>query len=182
VIVRELSRRQHAILARPAKVGQQQTFSFGAFLAFIWRRALLLSAGLPLEPTVKFSAARSSMFIVLLSLSGCCYFVPCHPAGHVSGTVIDTVSRRPVSNAAVRLYSYTALSTQSGCFALGGADAFPFEFGVSAPGYKPTTLKAAPGWFVATVELVPEDRTGVSKSKIREVSEDRYTELSRRCP
>jgi hypothetical protein len=122
------------------------------------------------------------MFLALLSMSGCCYFVPCHPAGHVSGKVIDAVSRRAISNAAVRLYSYKARSTQSGCFALGGADVSPFEFGVSAPGYKPTTVKAAPGWFVATVELVPEDRPGVSKSEIREVSEDRYTELSGRCP
>lgn len=122
------------------------------------------------------------MLLALLSLSGCCYFVPCHPGGYVSGTVIDAVSRRAVSNADVRLYSYRARSTQSGCFALGGADALPFEFGVSALGYKPTIVRAVPGWFVATVELVPEDRPGVSKSEILEVSEGRYTELSSRCP
>ena len=101
--------------------------------------------------------------------------------GYVAGTVTDAVSHRPVSNAVVRLYSYKARSTQSGCFALGGADALPFEFGVSAPGYKPTVGKAIPGWHWATVELVPEDRPGASKSESRELSHNRYNELSSGC-
>ena len=95
--------------------------------------------------------------------------------------VTDAVSHRPVPNAAVHLYSYKARTAQSGCFALGGADALPFEFGVLAPGYKSTIVKAVPGWYWATVELVPEDRAGSSHSETREVSEDRYDELSSRC-
>lgn len=130
---------------------------------------------------VKLSLARVSLFLIPLSLSSCCYFVPCHSAGYVTGTVTDAVSRRPVSNAAVRLYWYTARTTQSGCFALGGADALPFEFGVSAAGYKPTIVKAIPGWHRATVELVPEDRPGASTSESRELSRDQYNELSSRC-
>jgi hypothetical protein len=81
----------------------------------------------------------------------------------------------------VRLYSYKARTAQSGCFALGGADALPFEFGVSAQGYKSTIVEARPGWYLATVELVPEDRPGASKSETRELSQDRYDELSGKC-
>jgi hypothetical protein len=134
-----------------------------------------------LESIVKFSLARIFLFLIPLSLSSCCYFIPCHRAGYVTGTVTDAVSHRPVPNAAVHLYWYNARTTQSGCFALGGADAPPFEFGVSAPGYKPTTVKALPGWHRATVELVPEDRLEASKSESRELSQDQYNGLSSRC-
>jgi hypothetical protein len=134
-----------------------------------------------LEPAIKFALARISLVLAPLALSGCCYFMPCHPATYIAGTVTDAVSHQPVSNAAVRLYGYKARTTPSGCFALGGADALPFEFGVSAPGYKPTIIKAVPGWYWATVELVPEDRPGASKSGRDELSQDRYNELSSKC-
>lgn len=107
--------------------------------------------------------------------------MPCHLGTRITGTVTDAVSHRPVSNAAVRLYSYEARTAQSGCFALGGPDGLPFEFGVSAPGYKSTTVQAVPGWYWATVELVPEDRPGASQSERRELSPDRYKDLSSRC-
>ncbi|MFJ1467335.1 carboxypeptidase-like regulatory domain-containing protein [Massilia orientalis] len=107
--------------------------------------------------------------------------MPCHPATYIAGTVTDAVSHQPVSNAAVRLYAYKARTTPSGCFALGGADALPFEFGVSAPGYKPTIIKPVPGWYWATVELVLEDRPGTSKSGHHELAQDRYNELSSKC-
>ena len=100
----------------------------------------------------------------------------------MAGTVTDAVSHQPVPNAAVRLYHYETSTAQSGCFSLGGADALPFEFGVSAPGYKPMVAEAVPGSYHATVTLVPEGSSGQSSSKVSEISRDRYAELSRSCP
>lgn len=97
------------------------------------------------------------------------------------GTVTDAVSQRPIPNAVVRLYFYETRTARSGCFALGGADALPFEFGVSAPGYKPTVAKAVPGSYWATVTLVPEDSAGASNSESRELTQERYAELSSGC-
>jgi hypothetical protein len=115
-------------------------------------------------------------------LGGCCYFAPCHPATYIAGKVTDAVSHRPISNATVRLYHYEVRTALSGCFALGGADALPFEFGVSAPGYKPIVVKAVPGPYRATVTLIPEGNTGDSNSEAREISQERYAEFSRSCP
>jgi len=117
----------------------------------------------------------------VLLLGGCCYFVPCHPAGYMVGTVEDGVSRQPISNASVRLYHYQAHTSQSGCFALGGADALPFEFGVTAPGYKPVLVEAVSGSHQAKVTLMPKSSTGHSASKLIEISRDRYAELSEDC-
>jgi hypothetical protein len=130
---------------------------------------------------VTFALTRIYLLLASLALSGCCNFMPCHSGGYVTGTVRDAVSHRPVSNAAVRLYSYKTRTAQIGCFALGGADSLPFELGVSAPGYKSTIVEARPGWYWATVELVPEDRPGTSKSEQRELSQDRYDALSSKC-
>jgi len=88
---------------------------------------------------------------------------------------------RPIANASVRLYHYEARTSQSGCFAFGGADALPFEFGVSAPGYKPVVVEAVPGLHQARVTLMPESGTGRSASKVIEISQDRYDELSKAC-
>lgn len=100
----------------------------------------------------------------------------------MAGTVTDAVSSEPIPNVAVRLYHYETRTANSGCFSLGGADALPFEFGVSAPGYKSMVAEAVPGAYQATVTLVPEGSSGGSSSKVSEISRDRYTELSRSCP
>jgi len=97
------------------------------------------------------------------------------------GTVEDGVSKQPIPNASVRLYHYEARTFESGCFALGGADALPFEFGVSAPGYKPLVVEAVPGSYQATVTLMPESAAGQSASKVIEISQERYVELSGGC-
>lgn len=93
----------------------------------------------------------------------------------------DAISHRPISNAVVSIYFYEAHTAHSGCFALGGADALPFEFGVSAPGYKSIVVKAVPGLHWATVTLVPEASPGASKSESRDLSQERYAELSKSC-
>jgi hypothetical protein len=127
------------------------------------------------------SLGRISLLLTPLFLSGCCYFTPCHRATYIAGTVTDAISHRPISNAVVRLYHFEARTSPSGCFALGGADALPFEFGVSAPGYKSIVVGAVPGSYWATVTLVPEGSAGASTSEPRELSQERYAELSRNC-
>ena len=128
------------------------------------------------------SLSQISLLGASLFLSGCCYFVPCHPGTYIAGTVTDAVSHQAIYNATVHLYHYETQTAPSGCFALGGADALPFEFRVSAPGYRPVVVEAIPGSYQATVTLVPEGGTGKSSSAFREISKDRYTELSRSCP
>jgi hypothetical protein len=130
---------------------------------------------------MRFWLTRISLLVALLFLGGCCYFVPCHPATYIAGTVTDAVSHRPIANADVRLYFYDARTAHSGCFALGGADALPFEFGVSAPGYKSAVVKAIPGSYWATVTLMPENGVGKSNSEAREISPEKYAEFSRNC-
>jgi hypothetical protein len=122
-----------------------------------------------------------SLLIAPFLLGGCCYFAPCHFGTHMAGTVTDAESHRPIPGAAVRLYHYEARTAQSGCFALGGADALPFEFGVSAPGYRPVVMKAVPGVYSATVALAPEHGIGASHVETSEISRERYGELSRSC-
>ena len=82
--------------------------------------------------------------------------MPCHPGTYIAGTVTDAVSHQAIYNATVHLYHYETQTAPSGCFALGGADALPFEFRVSAPGYRPVVVEAIPGSYQATVTLVPE--------------------------
>tara|TARA_B100000614_G_scaffold196189_1_gene177475 strand:+ start:46 stop:438 length:393 start_codon:yes stop_codon:yes gene_type:complete len=120
------------------------------------------------------------LFLILaaLLLSGCCYFVPCHPATYITGVVIDGVSNQAIPEAAVRLYYYQTHTTSMGCFSIGGADAPPFEFGVSAPGYKPVVVKAVRGFYRAKVVLMPESSVGESTSNFIEISHNQFTELS----
>ena len=117
-----------------------------------------------------------------LLLGGCCYFAPCHRGTYISGTVTDAFSNQPIQDAAIRLYYYDTQSKPSGCFALGGPDALPFEFGVTAPGYKPLVIKAVPGSYRSTVTLVPSGSSGSSTASNREISREQYAELSRSCP
>jgi hypothetical protein len=125
--------------------------------------------------------SKTALFVAPLVLGGCCYFAPCHPAGRIAGDVTDALSHQPIPDATVRLYGYTTRTARSGCFALGGADALPFEFQVSAPGYRPMVIKAVSGFFAASVALVPEAGTAASHAELREVSPERYEELRGRC-
>ena len=93
-----------------------------------------------------------------------------------------SVSKQAISKANVRLYYYEVHTAPSGCFALGGADALPFEFSVSAQGYKPLVIKAVPGFYQATVKLMPEGSEGESVSEFSKISRNQYTELSHDCP
>lgn len=117
-----------------------------------------------------------------LLLGGCCYFGTCHQATYTTGVVIDGVSNQAIPEATVRLYYYETLTASSGCFSLGGADALPLEFSVSAPGYKSLVVKAVPGFYRATITLFPEGSGDDSVYEFNEISHDQYTELSRGCP
>jgi len=121
---------------------------------------------------------RIPLLGALLALGGCCQFMPCHPGTHITGDVTDAVSGQPIADAVVRLYHHETRTGTSGCFSLGGADALPFEFAVSAPGYKPLREKAIPGTFRKTVILMPVDGNGESRSRNHEVSRDQDADLS----
>ena len=118
------------------------------------------------------SRFKIGLIVVPLLLSGCCYFTPCHRGTYISGTVTDAVTNQPIKSAAIRLYYYDTQSKPSGCFSLGGPDALPFEFGVSAPGYKPLVIKAVPGSYQSTVILVPSGSSGSSAASNREISRE----------
>jgi len=131
---------------------------------------------------VRTSQLRVAWLSLPLLVSGCCYFMPCHPGGYVVGVVTDAISGQAIPNASVRLYYYDINSAPSGCFKLGGADALPFEFGASAPGYKPVVVDATPGFYRATVKLMPVGSPGNSTSTAVDISSEQYAELSRSCP
>lgn len=130
---------------------------------------------------MRLSLSKISLLSAQLLLSGCCHFTPCHPGSYITGTVTDAVSHQGIANASVRLYHHATHTAPSGCFALGGADAFPFEFRVAAPGYKPVAVEAVPGSFQAMISLVPEGDAGESKAEAREIAKGQYSELSRSC-
>ncbi|WP_185814591.1 carboxypeptidase-like regulatory domain-containing protein [Xanthomonas sp. SS] len=115
-------------------------------------------------------------------LAGCCHLVACHPATYIAGTAKDAITDQPIADAIVSLYGYETRSAASGCFQLGGPDALPFEFGVSAPGYKPVVIKPAPGSYEATVRLAPVGTSVTSTVTTNKLSQETYAELSRSCP
>jgi hypothetical protein len=120
--------------------------------------------------------------LAILTLSGCCSFMPCHRGTYIAGEVTDAVTGRAIPGASVSLYDYEVSSAPSGCFSLGGPDALPFEFRVSASGYKPVVSRAVPGKFQASIRLAPGDNADPSTSNIREISRDQYDKLSSECP
>lgn len=128
------------------------------------------------------SLARWLWMAVPVLLGGCCSLFPCHPSTYIVGTVRDAVSDGVVPGATIRLYHYETRSSMSGCFSLGGADALPFEFAVTAPGYEPLLVEAEPGFFRAVVALVPVGAEGESEAKLDDISRKRYDELARSCP
>lgn len=122
----------------------------------------------------------ASLFFPLL-LGGCCYLMPCHRSTYLVGTVRDGVTSQPVTSASIRLYHYETRSASTGCFAVGGPDGLPFEFGVSAPGYRPLVIEATPGSYDVAVKLMPLNSAVESASTAREITREQYTELSRSC-
>ena len=108
--------------------------------------------------------------------------MPCHPGSYMYGVVTDGISGQPISNAAVRLYHYQTQTAPSGCFALGGADALPFELGISASGYKSVVVTAVPGSFKVAVTLEPVGNSTKSSATLSDISPEKYAELSQGCP
>jgi len=114
-------------------------------------------------------------------LAGCCHLMACHPAAYIAGATKDAITDQPIADATVSLYGYETRSAASGCFQLGGPDALPFEFGASAPGYKPVVIKPAPGSYEATVRLAPVGTSVTSTVTTSQISQETYAELSRSC-
>lgn len=109
-----------------------------------------------LRITIGTQHLRSLIFssVVCIALTGCCAFVPCHPATSVVGTVRDA-NGRPVAHATVTLYCTTISTDSKGCFSLHAPDALPFTFTVAAADYKSAPVEAKAGFYRVSASLAP---------------------------
>jgi hypothetical protein len=78
---------------------------------------------------------------------------------------VTSVAGAPIAGADIRLHSMEGTSDVQGCFRLDGADAFPFELGVTAEGFKQLTTEAKSGIFPVEVVLAPRDSSSPSTVK-----------------
>jgi hypothetical protein len=107
--------------------------------------------------------------VALASISGCCAFMPCHPAVSVSGRV-TTTSGEPISGAAITLHGMSGIADANGCFILHGPDALPFEIHFDAQGFKPVRTDVKAGSYQAQAVMAPtstgdESKIQLSKSR-----------------
>ncbi|RIX43463.1 MAG: carboxypeptidase regulatory-like domain-containing protein [Rhodocyclales bacterium GT-UBC] len=111
-----------------------------------------------------------SLFIpaaMCIALTGCCAFVPCHPATSLVGAVLNS-DGLPVANANVALYGTNSTTDSNGCFSMHVAAALPLTFAVTAQGYKSAEIVAKPGFYNVQTKLVPT--LSPEKSQIEWVS------------
>ena len=102
-----------------------------------------------------------------IAITGCCAFVPCHPATSLVGAVLNS-DGLPVANANVALYGTKSTTDSKGCFNMQVADALPFTFAVTAQGYKSAEIEAKPGFYNVQTKLAPTQ--SAEKSQIEWVS------------
>lgn len=110
---------------------------------------------------------------LVLGLSGCCMFVPCHPATHAVGYVNDE-NGKPIEGATITLYGYKSITKSNGCFAFDVADALPFELSASAEGFKSITVPSKAGFFIISVNLASVTTSKPSEVKWKEVNSNEY--------
>jgi hypothetical protein len=120
---------------------------------------------------------RPFAFLFLLaacaSLSGCCAFVPCHPATSLVGTVRD-VDGQPIAHAAVTLYGTTSTTDPNGCFNIHLADALPFTLSVTAKGYKAAEIGAQAGFYRVSAKLALSQSQAQSQIEWVSISSSEY--------
>ncbi len=114
-------------------------------------------------------------------LAGCCAFFPCHRGTHVTGAVLDDMSR-PVANASVTLFGSQMLTGENGCFAFNLADGLPFQLVVTSPGHKSVASDVQYGFFQVDVALSPNEATAPSKITWRELTDSKFKSSSENCP
>lgn len=118
-----------------------------------------------------------SVLVATLVLSGCCAFVPCHPATALVGTVVSPEGT-PVASAQINLYGSKLATNSGGCFKARLADALPFTFVVAAPGYKAVQVAAKSGFYRTSVVLFPEQAAQSSRVDWFLLSAKEYEEVS----
>ena len=70
---------------------------------------------------------------------------------------VTSAAHEPIAGASIRLHSMKGTTDARGCFRLSGADALPFELGVTAVGFKPLNAEAKSGVFQVEVVLAPQN-------------------------
>jgi hypothetical protein len=116
--------------------------------------------------------------LLLVSLSACCTFVPCHPATRAVGYV-NNENGKPIEGATVTLYGYKSITNANGCFAFNVADAPSFELSASADGFKSKTVPSKAGFFIVSVNLASATSTKLSEIEWKEISSNDYKILKK---
>ena len=111
--------------------------------------------------------------LLVLGLSGCCMFVPCHPETRTVGYVSDE-NGKPIEGATIRLYGYKSITNSNGCFAFDVADALPFELSASAEGFKSITVPSKAGYFIISINLASASSNNSSVVEWKEISSNEY--------
>lgn len=108
-------------------------------------------------------------FLLVLNVSSCCKFVPCHLGTRAVGYVTDS-KRKPIKGAVVTLYGYEQITDANGCFAFDVADALPFKLSASAAGFKTVEVPSEAGFFDIDIKLVPVNSGEPSEVKWKEIN------------
>lgn len=116
--------------------------------------------------------------LLIVSLSGCCMFVPCHPATRAVGYVTD-LDGTPIKNATVMLYGYQSTTNGNGCFAFDVPDALPFKLSASAEGFKDVEGPSKAGFFTIYVRLAPSESSESSGIRWKEISRHEYENINK---
>ena len=117
--------------------------------------------------------ARAQVIALLFLTEGCCALAPCHPATSLVGTV-TTVGGLPVGNAMIALYGSSVVTAKSGCFRMSVSDGIPFNFTVTAKGYKPVEMKAKRGIYRVATKLALDNVSEQSRTEWSSISEGAF--------
>ena len=113
-------------------------------------------------------------------LSGCCSFVPCHPATRAVGYVTD-LKGQPISGATVAIYGQKQNTGSTGCFQFNTADALPFALSASASGFQTIEVPSKAGHFSIEVRLAPLGSNATGNVTWKEISAEAYANRTQ-CP
>lgn len=116
------------------------------------------------------------VFLLIALPSGCCMFMPCHPATRAVGHVTD-LKDQPIKGASVKLYSTEYNTNSDGCFAFDLADAFPFQLSASATGFQGVEVPSKAGFFIIEIRMSPTNSNSSSEVLWKEIDSDDYRNI-----
>ncbi len=111
--------------------------------------------------------------MLVLSISGCCTFIPCHPATRSVGYITD-LNGQPIEGATITLYGYKQITNANDCFHFNVADALPFTLSANATNFKSVEVPSKAGHYTIDVKLAPADSNDSSEISWREMSSEKY--------